>query len=70
MFDAYTKKPKMAVPSQKYDSSCPFVFDAFCYLKLPCDYGLSKLIFILVQYFVILLFTHKGISEFEDRQFI
>lgn len=21
-------------------SSCPFVFDAFCYLFLPCDYGL------------------------------
>ena len=34
---------KMPVPSQEYDSSCPFVFDAFCYLILPCDYG--------VQYF-------------------
>ena len=33
---------KMPVPSQEYDSSCPFVFDAFCYLILPCDYGLSE----------------------------
>ena len=41
----------MPVPSQEYDSSCPFVFDAFCFLILPCDYGLSKLIFLWVQYF-------------------
>ena len=31
---------------QEYDSFCPFVFDAFCYLILPCDYGLSQLIFL------------------------
>ena len=37
---------KMPVPSQEYDSSCPFVFDAFCYLILPCDYGLYELIFL------------------------
>ena len=43
---------KMPVPSQEYDSSCPFVFDAFCYLILPWhDYGLSELIFLWVQYF-------------------
>ena len=41
----------MPVPSQEYDSSCPFVFDTFCYLILPCDYGLSELIFLWVQYF-------------------
>ena len=27
---------KMPVPSQEYDS-CPFVFDVFCHLILPCD---------------------------------
>ena len=32
---------KMPVTSQEYDSSCPFVFNVFCYLILPCDYGLS-----------------------------
>ena len=37
---------KMPVPSQEYDSSCPFVFDRFCYFILPCDYGLSELIFL------------------------
>ena len=47
---------KMPVPSQEYDSSCPFVFDAFCYLILPCDYGLSEFIFLKVQYFCDLTF--------------
>ena len=42
----YNKARSMPVPSQEYDSSCPYVFDAFCYLILPCDYGLSELIFI------------------------
>ena len=37
---------EMPVPSQEYDSSCPFDFYAFCYLILPCDYGLSGLIFL------------------------
>ena len=32
---------KMPVPSQEYDSSCPFVFDVFCHLILPCDYEIS-----------------------------
>ena len=37
---------KMPVPSQEYDSCCPFVFGVFCLLNLPCDYGLSDLIFL------------------------
>ena len=37
---------KMPVPGQEYDSSCPFVFDAFCYLIMPCYYGFSELIFL------------------------
>ena len=40
---------KMPVPSQEYDSSCPFVFDVFRRLILPCDYGISNWIFLWVQ---------------------
>ena len=50
-YDILTKLNYTKVPSQEYDSSCPFVFDAFCYLILPCDYRLSELIFLWVQYF-------------------
>ena len=51
----------MPVPSQEYDSSCPFVFDVFCYLILPCYhgyYGLFELIFLKFSIFVILLFVY------------
>ena len=35
----------LPVPSQEYDSCCPFVFNVFYHLILPCGYGLSDLIF-------------------------
>ena len=47
----------MPVLSKEYDSSCPFVFDVFCHLILPCDKGLSDLISSELSIFVILLFT-------------
>ena len=40
----------MPVPSQEYDSSCPFIFYVFCHLNLPYDSGLSDRIFLRVQY--------------------
>ena len=64
---------KMPVPSQAYDSSCPFVFDVFCHLILPCDNGLSNLIFVWVQYFCDFTFYKVTLKDMkslkEDEQY-
>ena len=56
---------KMPVPSEEYDSSCPFVFYVFCHLILPCDYGVSDWILLWKQYFSDFTFYSNLINTFE-----